>query len=444
MMGKARWSMTNEARSANDVRSSFLVRKIWAEKELVKAMYNEEALTMTESAKNIKKRNNLEICNELCNLKHEELLRERHRIRMKADKDVRDFMSELGIAKLKLAADEQRLLKEKRLEKEGELRQSEIDQRLHKMQENAELLKKEEYEQELSKATFRKELAKQMRQNEIKKLRKNEEILRDREERIKILEKFKNDQMEEQQRKRNERKECGQQIRKMIEDNALVKARKRVKEIQCGKQYLRYLKDRELGREETQSTRREKLTHLRAIGERIGLDVYKIEMEKLQRLEFLYNLHADEMKVKEERKMQEARKNEMLKTLTFREEIQRVMLESAADKEEERRNQEDELCRYKTALAEYLEEQNEQNRKNTLKRLEYRNDLRKMIELRQMKEAESAYQDKLEHDRHVNLENQRLEDVARERLSLLRVEPKDILKYLSSKVLTNEERKLFK
>uniref|UniRef100_A0A1B0A5G7 Trichohyalin-plectin-homology domain-containing protein n=1 Tax=Glossina pallidipes TaxID=7398 RepID=A0A1B0A5G7_GLOPL len=441
---KALWSMTNEARSMNDVRSSFFARKIWAEEELVKAIYNEEALTKTESTKNIKKRNNLEICNELYNLKHENVLRERHRIRMKADKDVRDFMSEIRIAKMKQAADEQPLLKEKRLEKERELRQNEIDQRLHKSQEDAELLKKEESQQQLNKAKFRKELAKQMRENELKKLRKHEEIIRDREENRKILEKYKNDQMEEQQRKQNKRKECGQQIRKMIEDNALAKASERFKEIQGSKQYLRYLEDREITREERRAGTEKRLTHLRTIGERIGLDVYKIEMEKVQRNEFLYNLHADEMKVKEERKMQEARKNEMLKTLAFREEIQRVMLERAEDQEKERKILEEEICGYKTAFAEYLAEQNEQNRKNMLKRLEYRNDLRKMIELRQMQEAESAYRDKLEHDYHVNLESQRLENVARERLSLLRVELKDILKYLSTKVLTNEERKLFK
>uniref|UniRef100_A0A1A9V6N4 Trichohyalin-plectin-homology domain-containing protein n=1 Tax=Glossina austeni TaxID=7395 RepID=A0A1A9V6N4_GLOAU len=437
---KALWSMTSEARSKNDVRNSYFVRKIWAEEELVKATYNEEALTKTESAKNIKKRNNREICNELSKLKRENVLRESHRIRMKADNDVRDFMAEIRIAEMKQAADEQHLLKEKRLEKARELRQNEIDQRLHKLQEDAELLKKQESQQQINKASFRKELVKQMRENELRKLRKNEEIARDREENKRILEKYKNDQMEEQQRKQNKCKESGQQIRKMIEDNALAKARERFKETQSGKQYLKYLKDREIGREERRAAKGKKLTHLRTIGERIGLDVYKIEMEKVKRNEFLYNLHAGEMKVKEERKVQEARKNDMLKTLAFREEIQRVMLERAEDHEKERRILEEENSGYKTAFA----EQNEQNRKNKLKRLEYRNDLRKMIELRQMKKAESAYQDKLEHDHRVNIESQRLENVARERLSLLRVELKDILKYLPTKVLTNEERKLFK
>uniref|UniRef100_A0A1A9WAG3 Trichohyalin-plectin-homology domain-containing protein n=1 Tax=Glossina brevipalpis TaxID=37001 RepID=A0A1A9WAG3_9MUSC len=444
MMHNALWSMTKEAHSAKEVRSPFFIRKIWAEDQLVKATYDQEALTKTESTKNIKKKNNLEICTELYNLKRENFLQECSRIRMKSHVEVRDFMSELRNAKLKQAADEQRVLKEKRREKEQQLRQSEIEERLQKSRERAESVIKEEYQQQLNKVNFRQELVAQMKQNEVKQVHKKEEIQKDHEEILKIVEECKRDEIEEEQRKQNERNECGRQIRKMIEDNVLVKAHERHKEIELGKQYLKHLGERETGRKKKYDTKKIKYVYLRAIGERIGQNVHKIEMEKVQRNEFLYNLHAEEMKVKEERKVQEGRKNDMLKALSFREGIERIMLEKTADQQKDKRIEEKEISEYKSTFAQCLKAQDEQNRKNMLKRLEYSDDLRRMIDLRQIQKAEIAYQNKLEHDHRMELERQRLDNVARERLMLLNVELKDIFKYLSNNVLTNEERKLFK
>uniref|UniRef100_A0A1A9W4Q4 Meiosis-specific nuclear structural protein 1 n=1 Tax=Glossina brevipalpis TaxID=37001 RepID=A0A1A9W4Q4_9MUSC len=437
------WRMTSESLRESDKRNLFFLKTVLNQNSSVKAIRDHEILLTTENADSVRRQHDVDICTELNGLERERFLRERARIKQQCNEvEIRQLLAQIQHAHLQKTSNDQRIANQKLREQENQAYREEILRCREEFKKYEEVVKEAELREKSKKSALRQELLEQIKKKEMARRYEIEEVMREREKRLKDIEKFQRDDAEARRQKDQYAKECGQHLKEFLERRALQKIQAKLEDVESNRRYLKLLRDKEEEKQFIRDERKKKLLERSAISERLGQHVYKLEMEKIQRNELLFNLHIEENKIKEDRQLQTAREKEKQQTVALRTEMNRVHLERAEQQEAEKKREQIMALSHLKRFAE-LEQRDKELRENQeRRRREFELDLCNIIKMRREKQAEIAEENKQEYDHLVDMERQRLENIAKERIALLRAEPREILQFIPSGVLYKEERRI--
>uniref|UniRef100_A0A1A9UXQ9 Meiosis-specific nuclear structural protein 1 n=1 Tax=Glossina austeni TaxID=7395 RepID=A0A1A9UXQ9_GLOAU len=437
------WRMTNDVRRETNKRNLFFLKTVLNQNSSVKAIRDHDILLATENADTVRRQHEFDICTELNSLERERFLRDRERIRQQRNEvEIRELLAQIKRADLQKSSNDQSIASQKVREREAQAYRDENIRCREEFQKYAEFVKEAEVQEKLKKSALRQQLLEQMKRKELARRLEMEEIMKEREKRLKDIEKLERDDAEARRQLNQYAKECGQHLKEFLERRALQKMHAKLDDIETNRRYLKLLRDKEEEKQLIKEERKKKLLERSAISERLGQHVYELEMEKIQRNELLFNLHIEESKAKEDRQLQAAREKELQQMVALRQEMQRVRLERAEQQGVEKRREQLIAMNHLKRFVEIEEREKEEKEQKRRRRLEFDRDLCSLIKLRREKRAEIAQENKLEYVRIVENERQRLEKIAKERIALLQAEPRELLQFIPSGALYEEERRI--
>ncbi|XP_030371193.1 meiosis-specific nuclear structural protein 1 [Scaptodrosophila lebanonensis] len=381
------------------------------------------------------------MCNELRQLKHDEIIERKRRIQLRQDcHELRELAEQLRVAHINKDIAESMELGEKRrhaekLERAESAKCAEKERLKILAMEREKEMKRKEEQQKLY-ATLSNQVDETKRRLQMER----QEKIADREQRLtlqQIIEEEKAEQLKAQQRKIENRKEMLQYIEEQNRNKERQRALER-EDFQTA-ELSKLIYDERKAKIKTEMLEAQRKHQ--AISMRIGQQVYEIESQKRQRDRVLTDLLQEEYKARQDARFRQQLEQQQEDRMRVRKELERYRHELMQRNLEKERLKREEIAASKLESYDVMEAKRiEDEKAKYQERKKYGNMLLSMMEENQRRRAEDTAENVQIFDMLAKAEEERQTCIQEERLRMLGSVPQSVLRYLPKNALTKADR----
>ncbi|KAL9899974.1 uncharacterized protein ACN427_007415 [Glossina fuscipes fuscipes] len=420
------------------------IKKVRDEDRRVNELKNQELLATAENPRIKRQEETTEICQELRDIKRNEMLQERRRKQLQSNShELRLLQGQIRSAKVsqELIGQKERL--EKLKKEEMRKKREENDKWSEKCEQERRLGIKEAEEQRQYRVEFMSGLKGQIAEQHQRRLKEYEVILKDREEIQNRLRQIKNEEKAEREAALRYRDKCKVEMDECMRNKILQKQLEKQTSKDDLSKFLAYSDEREALKKRIEGERKRLQEERQSLSERIGAQIERIENERQHREEVLLSLLIEERKAKEDARFRHNLEKTNGERLRLRSELENyrdsVKPDTDAQRKEEERLLHEERMRVQRKNDELVRLADERRRKEIM---EHTKSLRTIIDIRRRERVEEAIEKLRESERLFGLQKDMDKEIEEERLRLLRSQPPELLRYLPTGVIRPSDREL--
>uniref|UniRef100_A0A1B0BHN9 Meiosis-specific nuclear structural protein 1 n=1 Tax=Glossina palpalis gambiensis TaxID=67801 RepID=A0A1B0BHN9_9MUSC len=420
------------------------IKKVRDEDRRVNELRNQELLATAENPRIKRQEETTEICQELRDIKRNEMLQERRRKQLQSNShELRLLQGQIRSAKVsqELIGQKERL--EKLKKEEMRKKREENDKWAEKCEQERRLGIKEAEEQRQYRVEFMSGLKGQIAEQHQRRLKEYEVILKDREEIQNRLRQIKNEEKAEREAALRYRDKCKVEMDECMRNKILQKQLEKQTSKDDLSKFLAYSDEREALKKRIEGERKRLQEERQSLSERIGAQIERIENERQHREEVLLSLLIEERKAKEDARFRHNLEKTNGERLRLRSELENyrdsVKPDTDAQRKEEERLLHEERMRVQRKNDELVRLADERRRKEIM---EHTKSLRTIIDIRRRERVEEAIEKLRESERLFGLQKDMDKEIEEERLRLLRSQPPELLRYLPTGVIRPSDREL--
>ena len=440
LRGKVCTVAQNFKRRHRRTNSQFL-KIIIEEEQKCNTMEAQEIHMTKENPMIVERKLQTDICSELKELKRDEFLEKKRRTMLHKNEDeIRLLDVQIKRAHIQNELLNQKAMKQRFDKEKREAAMQENRRIQQQFKRNAELALEEERANDRKKDLFRQDLLKQMKEQEDMLAKEREEIRKERECMTQYIMKLQRDDEAEMERLAILKRKARQEMQQCLEQNELYKQRR----IEAAAEDMRKFKKMQEKTDEFDKMkieeRKQTFKNRAAVSDYIGEHIYNLKKEKEKKEDVLMELLIEERLAKDDEHYKQKIDQQIETAQNLRRDMERYRLHRQHEQELKRQaNVKANESRLKTHQEDLLREQKRKQMK-AIKTKDYCQELLNTIAHQRAEREYDAKERQLAYQRQLDMQKQRQQEIEDEKLRLLQMQPRHILKYLPNSAISDRHR----
>lgn len=391
----------------------------------------------------VEKKLQTDICSELKEVKRNEILEQKRRTMLHSNEDeIRLLDVQIKRAQTQNELLEQKATKEKEDKEKREAREEENRRIQQHFKRNAEIILEEEQAKKHKKDLFRQDLLKQMKEQQEMIEKEKEQIRKERECMTQYITKLKKDDELEKERLEMFKRKTKQEMEFCLEQHQLHKQRHLEEGAEDLQNYKKIQEKRDEFNQMKMEKRRQAYQRRAAVSDYIGEHIFKLKRDREARENQLMELLIEERLAKDDEQYKRKIDQQFQTAQNLRKDMERYRLHRQHEQELKRQaNLKANDTRLETYQQVELKEQ-KQKQLRTLKTKDYCQELLNTIAQRKAEQELEAREQQQAYQRQMDMAKYRQQEIEDEKLRLLQMQPRQILKYLPANAISEKHRQI--